>query len=116
MAIMVHSLNSGANIKVFESTSSILNILFVPKKNRLLVGEAGKLTILKFGEPFNISQGHVVVESTVLKLPGKKGYKKLPVSMAYSANVDTVFIGEGERSGMLNWVWGTKDVTYHMGT
>merc|ERR1719431_890265 len=104
MAIMVHSHKSGANIKVFDSTSSILSILFVPEKNRLLVGQLGKLTVIKFGETDAIPQVQVV-ESTKLKSP---------VSMTYSATVDAVFIGDGESNAILKWVWGTNIVTNYM--
>jgi len=104
MAIMVHSHKSGANIKVFDSTSSILSILFVPEKNRLLVGQSGKLTLIKLGESDAIPQVQVV-ESTKLKAP---------VSMTYSAIVDAVFIGDGESNAILKWVWGTNIVTNYM--
>merc|ERR1712002_413412 len=104
MAIMVHSHKSGANIKVFDSTSSILSILFVPEKNRLLVGQSGKLTVIKLGEVDAIPEVQVV-ESTKLKSP---------VSMTYSAIVDAVFIGDGESNAILKWVWGSNIVTNYM--
>jgi len=104
MAIMVHSHKSGANIKVFDSTASILSILFVPEKNRLLVGESGKLTVIKLGESNAIPQVQVIESSKL----------KSPVSMSYSAIVDTVFIGEGENNAILKWVWGSNIVTNYM--
>ena len=104
MVIMVLSLNSGANIKVFDSTSSILSILFVPEKNRLLVVESGKLTLLKLGESVAIPQVQVV----------KSPMLRSPVSMAYSSTVDTVFIGDGENKAIQKWVWGSSDVTDYL--
>eukprot|EP00091_Calanus_sinicus_P000104 TRINITY_DN1002_c0_g1_i6.p1 TRINITY_DN1002_c0_g1~~TRINITY_DN1002_c0_g1_i6.p1 ORF type:complete len:697 (+),score=252.54 TRINITY_DN1002_c0_g1_i6:520-2610(+) len=50
MDVMVHSLSSGANLEVMTSTSSILSILFVPEKNRLLVAEEGKFTVVRLGD------------------------------------------------------------------
>jgi len=104
MAVMIHSHPTGANIKVFESISSILSILFVPEKNRLLVAEQGKLTVVKLGESNTIPQVQVV-ESIKLKSP---------ISLTYSATVDSVFIGDEDSNAIYKWAWGSNNVTNFM--
>jgi len=104
MAVMVHSHRTGANIKLMDSASSILSILFVPEKNRLLVGEKGKLSIVKLGDDSNVPQVKVIESSKL----------KSPVSMAYCAIVDAVYIGDSEGNAILKWVWGSSIVTNFM--
>jgi len=95
--VIVHSLSTGANKVIMSNTaSSPLSILFVPEKNRLLVGEKGKLSIVYLGNPDS-------QEIISYKLSS-------PVSLMYSSQHDAVFIGDSERRAIYKWDWGADEV------
>merc|ERR1719347_2209924 len=95
--VIVHSLSTGANKVVMSSTaSSPLSIVFVPEKNRLLVGEKGKLSIVYLGNP----DSQEIISYKISS----------PVCLMYSSQHDAVFIGDSERRAIYKWVWGADEV------
>jgi len=96
MSVVVHSLSTSANMVAMSSTSSPLSVMFVPKKNRLVVGERGKISIVQLGNP-NIRE----------ILSYKLGS---PVSLAYAAQADAVFIGDAASRVIYRWDWGSEEV------
>jgi len=96
MVVMINSLSTGSETVAMDGTSSPLSIIFVPRKNRLLVGEKGKISIVNIGNP-------EIQEIVSYKLSS-------PVSLFYSSQQDAVFIGDSVRRAIYRWDWGAEDV------
>ena len=96
MSVMVHSLSTGATMEAFtmSSTSSPLSIMFVTEKNRLLVGEEGKISVFKLGDAY-------VQEVISVELSS-------PTSMVYSATMDAVYIGDSDSRAIFKWDWDSE--------
>jgi len=96
MDVMVHSLKTGKNVEILRSNSSALALKFVPEKNRLIVAEKGKLTILHSGG----GNADVILSSDIVA----------PTGIAFSAAEDVVYIGDSEAKAIWQWKWGSSDV------
>jgi len=96
MDVMVHSLKTGKNVEILKSNSSTLAIKFVPEKNRLIVAEKGRLTIMQCAA--GISK--IVLSSDIVS----------PNSIAFSAEEDVVYIGDSEGKAIWQWKWGSDGI------
>merc|ERR1712142_1179703 len=98
MDVMVHSLKTEKNVEILKSNSSTLAIKFVPEKNRLIVAEEGKLSILQSAGGID----HVISSSNIVA----------PTSIAFSDDEDVVYIGDSEGKAIWQWKWGNKSVSH----
>ena len=91
MSVYAQSLRTGFKVSVFSSGKPI-SLLFVPEKNRLLVSQKGKISILELGS------------GSVMEVMNSKLVS--PLSMVYSD--EAVFIGDAGSKTIFKWLWGSN--------
>ena len=98
MSVMAQSLVRQEPVEIASDLDTPLSLLVVPKHNRLLVGELGRLSLLKLG-PQKSSERQVI--STALNLA---------TCLAYDPSLDTVFIGDAGSRIIFRWDWGKSNL------
>jgi len=93
-SLMVMSLKTRAQKELLTNLETPLSLLYIPEKNRLLLGEDGEVHVIRLGEETvktSISTGAMVLRH--------------PSSLAYSSDLDTVFIGDPVMKAIYKWNW-----------
>merc|ERR1719234_1853216 len=102
MSVMGENLRTGDRVTVVEGPIVPFSILVVPQHNRLLIGQLNLLSSFILGPQTNTqgisSDNNISVTSF-----------SRPTSLAYSAELDAVFVADHAYSAIYRLNWGSRD-------
>jgi len=95
MAVMGMALATRARVEVAADLATPLALLVVPQHNRLVLGEAGRLSSLPLGPTTSTP---ATLLSTLLQRP---------TALAYSSTLDSLFVADSGTGNIYRQAWGS---------
>jgi len=104
-AVMSLSLKNRAIKNLELNLTNILSLLYIPEKNRLVIGTKGEVFIVKLGHD---------MELVSVPKPKASVWSMLyPSSLTYCCQGDVLYIGDSRNRRIYSWKWDSEETSVH---